>query len=160
MDTIGITLRSYRPEDLEALYALDVVCFQPPFRFSRTSMRRFAEARNALVVIAEQSALVAGFCIVHVERVRSQRIGYIVTLDVAPEQRRQGLAQTLMAEAEQQALAAGCGQLALHVHTGNEAALSFYTRIGFSLIGLELGFYGNGLDAQLWRKPLTLNRAE
>jgi ribosomal-protein-alanine N-acetyltransferase len=160
MTTIELTLRGYRATDLDALHALDVVCFQPPFRFSRTAMRRFAEASNALVVVAEQVGLVTGFCIVHVEQVRRESIGYIVTLDVAPEHRRQGVAQTLMAEAEQQARAAGCTLLALHVHTGNEAALRFYARIGFGAIGLEHDFYGKGLDAQLWRKPLPPSRAE
>jgi ribosomal-protein-alanine N-acetyltransferase len=155
-----LTLRGYFPTDLDALYALDVVCFAPPFRFSRAAMRRFAEARNAVVVIADHAGTVAGFCILHIERVRTQRIGYIVTLDIAPAYRRQGLAQTLMAEAERQAQAAGCAQLALHVSTGNDAALRFYARIGFTPIGLEPSFYGRELDAQLWRKPLLPSRAE
>jgi ribosomal-protein-alanine N-acetyltransferase len=149
-----LMLRGYRADDLDALYGLDVVCFAPPFRFSRAAMRRFAEARHALVVLAEHAGGVVGFCIVHVERVRDQSVGYIVTLDVAPEHRRQGVAQRLMVEAERQAGEAGCTQLALHVHTGNEAAQRFYARISFSAVTLEPGFYGKGLDAQLWRKPL------
>ncbi len=151
-----MTLRGYRADDLDALYGLDVVCFETPFRFSRAAMRRFAEDRRALVVIAEHAGGVVGFCIVHVERVRNQSVGYIVTLDVAPEHRRKGLAQRLMTEAERQAGEAGCSQVALHVYTGNEAALRFYAGIGFHAVGVERGFYGTGLDAQVWRKPISL----
>jgi ribosomal-protein-alanine N-acetyltransferase len=148
-------LRGYRPDDLEALYALDVVCFEPPFRFTRSAMRRFATAANARVVIAESQGVLPGFCIVHIERVRGSRIGYIVTLDVAPEHRRQGLAQTLIAEAERYSAQANCDALALHVFAGNEAAIRFYARIGFTYIGLEEDFYGRGLAAEVWRKDIA-----
>jgi ribosomal-protein-alanine N-acetyltransferase len=148
-------LRGYRPDDLEALYALDVLCFDPPFRFTRSAMRRFATASNAHVVIADSQDTLLGFCIVHIERVRGSRIGYIVTLDVAPQHRRQGLAQTLIAEAERYSAQANCDALALHVFAGNEAAIHFYARIGFTCIGLEEDFYGRGLAAEVWRKEIV-----
>lgn len=150
----GITLRGYRPDDLEALYALDVVCFEEPFRFTRRAMRRFAEAANAQVVIAEAQAVLAGFCIVHVEQPRGGMVGYVVTLDVAVAYRRQGVAWMLMVEAEQQAAAAGCEALALHVYTGNAAAVRFYAGFGFVRVGMAKGFYGPGLDAEVWRKEI------
>ena len=66
-----VTLREYRDGDIEAMYALDVACFEPVFRFSRRAMRRFAEARGAVTVLAEVEADLAGFCIVQMEeRVR------------------------------------------------------------------------------------------
>src|SRR4051812_23403209 len=48
-----IVLRRYERTDLGAIVELDAECFDPPFRFSREAMRRFAEAANAWVVIAE-----------------------------------------------------------------------------------------------------------
>jgi ribosomal-protein-alanine N-acetyltransferase len=149
-----MTFRSYQPGDLDAMHALDVLCFAPPFRFSRSAMRRFAEARKARVVIAEDAAELAGFCILHVERARAKPAGYIVTLDVAPPHRRRGLATQLMQRAEQQALEAGCAALALHVFADNEAAMLFYKSLGFIPAHTEHGFYGDGLDALLCVKPL------
>jgi ribosomal-protein-alanine N-acetyltransferase len=159
METDGITLRGYRPGDLDALYALDVACFEKPFRFTRGAMRRFAEAANAQVVIAETQGELAGFCIVHMERVRGGHVGYVVTLDVAAAYRRQGLARRLMAEAERQAEAAGCNALALHVHTGNAAAIRFYAACGFVYVRPAQDFYGPGLDAAVWSKELSERRA-
>ena len=43
-----VTLREYRAEDLDAMWALDMACFDPIFRFSKRAMRLFAEAAGAL----------------------------------------------------------------------------------------------------------------
>ena len=144
----GIVLRGYRPGDWKGMYALDLVCFEPPFRFSEREMRRFAEARGAICVLAEADEELAGFCIAHLEGPWA----YVVTLDVAPEWRRRGLAARLMADVEEQARAGGAGGLGLHVYNGNAGAIRFYERIGYSRVGMAEGFYGRGLDALVYRK--------
>ena len=65
-----VTLREYRPGDWEAMYALDVVCFEPVFQFSRRAMREFAEARRAVTVLAEADGELVGFCIADVDEER------------------------------------------------------------------------------------------
>jgi ribosomal-protein-alanine N-acetyltransferase len=143
-------LREYRAQDLEAMYALDLVCFDPAFRFSRRAMRRFAEARGATTVVAEAEGELVGFCIVQME----ERVGYVVTLDVAPVWRRRGLARRLMAESEARAAAAGALAMELHAFTGNEGAMRFYEGIGYGRVGRVEGFYGRGLDALVYAKRL------
>jgi [ribosomal protein S18]-alanine N-acetyltransferase len=145
-----ITLREYEPGDLEAMYALDVVCFEPVFQFSRRAMRHFAEASWAVTSLAEADGELAGFCIAEVD----DEIGYVVTLDVALAWRRKGLAQRLMADVEAKAQAAGAKEMALHVFTGNVGAMQFYERIGYDRVGMAKGFYGRGLDALVYRKRL------
>ncbi len=146
-------LRAYLPSDLDAMVALDDVCFEAEFRFSRSSMRRFAEVQKARVVIAEEDGEIAGFCIVHVER-GVPRVGYVVTLDVALAFRRRGLASLMMAEVERLAGEAGCELLGLHVWTDNAAAVRFYERIGFAYSRTEAAFYGEGRDALVLVKML------
>ena len=99
----NVTLREYRPGDWQAMHALDLVCFEPVFQFSRGAMHRFAEAPGAIVVLAETAAELVGCCVVNME----QQTGYVVTLDVAPPWRRRGLARRMMAEAETRLRAAG-----------------------------------------------------
>lgn len=154
MDVSDATLRGYQPSDIDALYALDVVCFEEPFRFTRAAMRSFATSPRAQVAIAEQDGVVVGFCIAHVERMRSQRVGYIVTLDVAPSHRRQRLAQRMMQAIEAACAAQRCGLLALHVHVANAAAIAFYRRCGFERVMRVADFYGAGLDASVWHKRI------
>jgi ribosomal-protein-alanine N-acetyltransferase len=117
-------------------------------------MKSFAEAKNACVVVAASGDELAGFCILHVERSRRRTVGYVVTLDVAPEQRRQELATKLMRAIERFALADECSALLLHVYQENAAAISFYERLGFVTLHAVEGFYGDGLDALVMHKPL------
>src|ERR1700761_6879335 len=117
-----LTLRDYRAGDSEAMHALDVVCFEPAFQFSRKAMRSFAEARGAITLLAEAHGELVGFCVVQME----QQMGYVVTLDVAASWRRQGLARKLMQEMEARVRAAGGLGMVLHVHKGNHGAMRFY----------------------------------
>lgn len=149
--------REYSDGDLRTIFALDVVCFEPPFRFSAGAMRRFAEARNALTVVAETESPgeIAGFCIAHVERDRRGVVAYVVTLDVAPEHRRQGLAREMMGRIEEQAREADCDEMALHVSVDNDGAISFYESEGYERSHMVKSFYGLGRNAFVYRKALV-----
>jgi ribosomal-protein-alanine N-acetyltransferase len=154
VETVGIRLRPYRVNDLDAMHSLDVECFDKPFRFSRSAMRRFAEARKARVVIAEDSDALVGFVILDIEDTEEGRFGYIVTLDVSPAHRRIGVAGQLMQEAEREASREGCAAVVLHVFIGNEPAIRFYLQRGFERSHRENDFYGRGIDAWVLHKPL------
>ncbi len=136
------------------MHLLDLVCFEKPFRFTRSTMRRFAEARKAHVVIAEDDGELVGFVILDIEHTGEGRFGYIVTLDVSPDHRRQGLAGQLMQEAEREAARERCTAVVLHVFTGNEPAIHFYVGLGFVQSHRESHFYGDGIDAWAFHKPL------
>jgi len=143
-----VAMRHYRSGDWKAMHALDVLCFEPPFRFSQREMRRLAEERGAIVLLAESGTELAGFCIVH----RDGTWGYLVTLDVALTWRRHGLATRLLQDAEAELQTAGATGMGLHVHTGNASAISFYERFGYEHVGMAEGFYGPGLDALVYRR--------
>ncbi|HEV2576212.1 MAG TPA: N-acetyltransferase [Acidobacteriaceae bacterium] len=157
-------LREYNPSDLGAIFALDEVCFAKPFRFSERAMQQFAEARNALTIIAddEASGEIAGFCIAHVERARKGLVTYVVTLDVDPKYRRHGLARRMMQSIEEQASDAGCEAVELHVWVENDGAIAFYEREGYERSHMVKSFYGLGRHAYVYRKPLesAARRAE
>jgi ribosomal-protein-alanine N-acetyltransferase len=152
-----IFLRDYLVNDFEAMFRLDEDCFSEEFRFDRESMREFAEEQNAIVRVAEKpGGEIAGFVIVHIERVGSEWRAYVVTLDVALEHRRTGLARRLMTKVETCAFAAGARWMQLHVFTGNEGAVRFYERLGYERIRVRRGFYGAvGLDAFVYGKELS-----
>jgi ribosomal-protein-alanine N-acetyltransferase len=145
------TLREYRAGDWEAMYALDVQCFEPPFRFSRRTMRGFAEAPGAIGLLAQAEGALAGFCVVQME----EQVGYVVTLDVAAPWRRRGLARCLMAEVEAKVRAAGGTAMALHVFPDNEGAVRFYEAIGYQRLGLAEEFYGRDRDALVYGKAVA-----
>jgi ribosomal-protein-alanine N-acetyltransferase len=150
-----IFLRDYRDLDLESMFQLDEACFAEAFRFDRESMREFATAEGAITLIVEDvSSGLAGFAITHVERRSTETYGYVVTLDVAPESRRTGVARLLMKECERRALLAGATWMGLHVFAKNEEAIRFYEGRGYRQTGMRAGFYGRALDALVYRKDL------
>jgi ribosomal-protein-alanine N-acetyltransferase len=149
-------LREYNNSDLGTIFALDEVCFEPAFRFSARTMRQFAEARNALTVVAENEATseIAGFCIAHVERAGKGLRAYVMTLDVAPRHRRHGLAREMMQLIERQAVGAECEAAVLHVSTDNVGAIAFYEGEGYERSHMVKSFYGLGRHAYVYRKTL------
>lgn len=170
----NLHLRGYHARDLEAMFALDCLCFEPPFRFSRRAMRQFAQAGNSVVQLAFAAGAGAGgaaaspgtgaehpmaeqllgFCIVHLEPAGDGLVGYVVTLDVAPAVRRQGLAGVLMRSVEAAAATAGADEMTLHVFSANAGAVRLYEQFGYRAAGIAENFYGRGLHAIVYRKPL------
>jgi ribosomal-protein-alanine N-acetyltransferase len=118
-------------------------------------MRGFLMAKGAIVVVAEAKGALAGFVIVQMEEVRGTRGGYVMTLDVASEWRRQGVATRLMEAAESKAAAAGAGCMLLHVFAGNAGAAQFYERRGYKQVSVAKSFYGRELDALVLWKALS-----
>jgi ribosomal-protein-alanine N-acetyltransferase len=146
----AITLRPYRTGDLDAMWRLDVECFERAFRFSRSTMRSFAEAPQAVVVIAECNQQLAGFAIAEV----ADTAGYIVTLDVASQWRHRGLGRQILRDLEQRAHANGAEMILLHVYTRNAAAVRLYESLHYRRTGLAQAFYARGLDAFTYEKQL------
>jgi ribosomal-protein-alanine N-acetyltransferase len=166
-ETDGLRLRAYRVGDVDAMVRLDELCFAPVFRFERRAMRQFAEARGAVVLVAEiaddgGSVGMAGFLIVHVEEARlgaANPYGYVVTIDVDPAARRLGVGKRMLRAAEERVREAGARWMDLHVATNNPGAIRFYEQDGYACVGSVEGFYQTGLDAYVYRKELGRMRA-
>ncbi|SEG36064.1 ribosomal-protein-alanine N-acetyltransferase [Bryocella elongata] len=149
-----VTLRGFCAQDLDAIHALDVVCFEEPFRFSKAMVKDSVEASGASVVVAEHKGRIIGFAVLQVERLNRTKVGYVVTLDVEPALRRHGIARRMMLRLEEEAMAAHCAAMLLHVYVGNEGAIGFYESLGFSRVDVARSFYSSGLDAWIYRKQL------
>ncbi len=68
----------------------------------------------------------------------------IVTLCVAPDARRRGVARALLADLESLARAARSSRLVLEVAADNRPALRLYESCGFTPIGRRAGYYRRG----------------
>ncbi len=147
--------RPYRPEDFEALYALEEACFQPPFRFGRRYMRSLVRRANAATWIAEEEGTIAGFAIVHWEKRRGRVRAYLETLEVRPELRGRGTGGELLRRCAASAREAGAVVMGLHVDAENEAAIGLYQAHGFERQGRVEGYYPEGRAAEVYVKRLT-----
>lgn len=149
------TLRSYSPEDFERLYAIDHVCYEPAIAYSRRELRNYLRFPGAHSVIAEAETKVIGFCL----SAHENEWGYIITMDVLAEYRRQGIATALLREAERRLAAQGVREVALETATDNETAIAFWQKHGYRSVGLREGYYPGGRNAFSMIKSLRTTTA-
>ncbi|HVN94566.1 MAG TPA: N-acetyltransferase [Terracidiphilus sp.] len=154
----------YQSEDFAALYAVEELCFDAPFRFSRTLMRKLVANPNSATWIAEDSAgekkTMAGFTIVEWTALPKGLVAYIQTIEVHPESRRRGIASELLKRAEDSARAAGAAAIWLHVDVENAAAIQLYESRGYARRGREEHFYARQRPAFVYAKPLPHDRLD
>ncbi len=155
-------LRGYTAADLPALHALDQACFPPGIAYSRAELRSFLDHPSSFTAVAcRQDGLIAGFAIVRSTRrfLPSAAPGltaapglmaavlHVITIDVAPVARRQGVGGLLMQWIFAKAEALHARAIVLEVAVDNDSAQRFYRRHGFAITGTIPGYYNGVTDA-------------
>jgi ribosomal protein S18 acetylase RimI-like enzyme len=85
-------------------------------------------------------------------------VARVVSIGVIPGYRRKGIGKELMALGEEIMRGKGAKVMKLEVSVKNEAAITFYRRLGYEMDGLLKGYYSWGEDAYIMRKPLEAGR--
>jgi ribosomal-protein-alanine N-acetyltransferase len=80
--------------------------------------------------------------------------GDIMTIAVAPEFRRQGIAKELISRLESWASARGAIAMMLEVDVSNNDAIELYKKLGYETLNIRKNYYGYGRDAQIMRRGL------
>ena len=84
----------------------------------------------------------------------NQGAGWIITLGVAPEWRRMGLGERLLAAAEQ---AMHIPAIRLTVRASNQAAIALYQKAGYHQVGISSRYYVGGEDGLIFEKRILEN---
>lgn len=132
---------------------LDQVCFPPGIAYSKAELKYLFARRSTFAIAAEKAGHMAGFLISEWNH-RAKKAAHIVTIDVAPSERRGGVATQLMDEAEAHYHRAGCAMMTLEVAVDNTGAQAFYIGRGFRATGRIEGYYNGVLDALTMTKLL------
>lgn len=140
----GPLYRDVRPDDLERLWRLDRLCFEPGIAYSRRELTRFLELPRAVGIVAEVGTGVCGFALAYRE---PPEVVHLVTLDVHPDWRRRKVGRRLLEAILDRAAAAGAELAVLQVDVRNSGAIAFYRTFGFRQSGRLSSYYGRGLDA-------------
>lgn len=146
--------RPYKPDDFDALYAIEEECFQPPLRFGRRYMHWLVNAQNSATWIAEEVSGMAGFGIVEWTPSIRGLSAYIQTIEVQAVHRGHGIGRELLRRLEGSARAAGAATLWLHVDATNATAIRLYESHEFVEVGQEKNYYASGRDALIYRKSV------
>jgi ribosomal protein S18 acetylase RimI-like enzyme len=83
---------------------------------------------------------------------RDEQTGWIMTLGVLPDWRRQGIAEALLSDCEQKM---GLPKVKLTVRRGNEPAIALYQKLGYTQTDIWSRYYQNGEDGLVLEKKRT-----
>ena len=148
---MNVTLRSYRPEDFETLYAIDQTCYPRGIAYSKRSLRWFLALPAADCIVAEAEGRVAGFILCEAER----PYGHIITIDVLEAFRRSGIGSALLREAERRMAERGVQAVELETAQDNDAAIAFWQKHGYRTRGVYKRYYLGRIDALAMAKLLA-----
>ncbi|MDZ5648774.1 N-acetyltransferase [Nitrospirillum sp. BR 11828] len=138
--------------DLEALLALEALCFEFN-RMGRRSFKRLLARPSAHILVIDGPAGTLAASAVLLSR-RGTRGLRVYSLAVHPGQRGHGLAKALMQAALDHARATGHHWLSLEVHPENAAARALYDRLGFHQTSVEEDYYADGSSAFRLRRSV------
>ncbi len=150
-------LRPAGDGDFEAMWQLDQICFSEEIRYSREELRdvlNMAGCRSWVLEIFSGSEPLPGEIAGYVTARAGKQNGHLMTLDVAPDWRRQGAGGVLLRRAEDYAAGRGLRKMLLEVGVDNHPARAFYQRAGYRELRLLSDYYAPGVHGMLMEKML------
>ena len=159
-----VKLRRGRRSDLDALVALEHALFDSQFfaghLIARASFRRLLASPGATFLVAEagkqigaQIGTQVGAYVLVLYRANSGA-ARIYSIGVAARFRRRGLARSLVAAAEKDAVRRGRKAMRLEVRADDRGIIALYESSGYRRIGRAPGYYDGRVDALRLEKAL------
>jgi len=159
-----VKLRRGRRSDLDALVALEHALFDSQFFaghvIARASFRRLLASPGATFLVAEarkqigaQIGAQVGAYVLVLYRANSGA-ARIYSIGVAARFRRRGLARSLVAAAEKDAVRRGRKAMRLEVRADDRGIIALYESSGYRRIGRAPGYYNGRVDALRLEKVL------
>src|SRR5262245_19388542 len=137
-------IRAARASDIDALVAIENTVFETD-RMSRRSFRRLIGADAAVLLVAESSGRISGYCVVLFRR--GSKSARLYSLATGAGREGAGIGGALLGAAEQTARDRGCRSLRLEVRADNDRARALYERSGYTRIGDVADYYADGATA-------------
>ena len=133
--------------DLEVLTAIDALCFPAGIAYPRGEIAWLLRNPRITIVIAEQAGTIVGFAACQRRQYQNVRYGELITMEVLPRFRRQSIGRELYQTLEKNLRDWGGSRMQLQVSVENEAAVSFYQRLGYRAVSRIPKYYLGTIDA-------------
>ena len=138
---------------LDECWRLDLRCFVDGEAYSRETFEYLLTSPESVSYRAvTPDGTMVGFIVGIVE---PDATGHITTLGVAPEHRRRGVAQRMLAKVEEGFRRRGVRITRLEVRSVNAGAQDLYQKLGFAVTQRLPRYYSNGGDGLLMIKSLV-----
>ena len=137
-------IRPFRDSDLEALCAIDRVCFDPDIAFPMATLEFHVRHPKSITRVGEDSGRILGFVLASVE---TASCAHVLTLDVVPEARRRRIGLSLMRTLHRALKRRNLGAVFLEVGVRNLPAQRLYEALKYEYLDTVYGYYPGGEDA-------------
>ena len=126
---------------LDKYYEIEEQCFDQE-AFTKSQISYLLTDYNTIALMAKTDSDIAGFIIAQVEVEENTEFGHIITINVAPKLRRQGIATKLLHKIENLLKQKGITQCRLEVREDNKHAIKLYQKLGYQTVGILENYYG------------------
>ncbi len=157
--SLNFTLRSFKPQDLDAVMRINLTCL--PENYTPSFYMSHYESFPKAFYVAEADGRIIGYVMSRVERGLSNhkpisvvKKGHIISIAVLPEYRRKGVGRNLMINALKGLKNYDAEECYLEVRVSNIPAIKLYKSLNFEIIRTIRGYYLNGEDAYLMSRRL------
>lgn len=142
---LPVHIRQYVPADVEQVHEINQLSLEISFRFY---FDLFHRTEPELFLVAEHENKILGFILVKDgENFGEKQTGIIYAIAVSPNYRSSGIGSQLVNTILNVLRAKHIKKLFLHVRVGNEGAIRFYFKLGFTKLQTIKEFYSWGEDA-------------
>ena len=141
-----MTLREITSEDMVSLEALDKKCFSEAVRYNRHALDFYLSLPNSIGLIQTDNDIILGFIIANM---LTDDTFNIVTIDVEPIYRRQGIGTDLIKAVIRIIQEWKMSKISLQVAEDNIPAINFYLKHGFQIMKKLPKYYPHGDGYQM-----------
>jgi ribosomal-protein-alanine N-acetyltransferase len=141
---MSLTVRPVQPEDLRRVAWLEESGFVHSWPYDLVAYE-LTNPRAIMLLAEREGEPAAGYVSIRHGGGEAE----IFRLAVAPEERRRGVARTLIAAGLERLRVLKVESCHLEVRMDNEGAIAFYYTLGFARSGRRRGYYQDGMDAMV-----------
>lgn len=148
------TIRRFRECDMDAILRIEHASFRKD-AYDRNLFADFHHKCGDLFLVAEGTERVCGYMLTCTRSREGTQTAEVVSVAVAPEARREGIASALMDSTLRRLRRRRVRRLSLAVKVTNRRAVAFYRKYGFVQIRVLPRYYEDGKDAWLMVRDLA-----
>ncbi|MCW3995817.1 MAG: ribosomal protein S18-alanine N-acetyltransferase [Candidatus Bathyarchaeota archaeon] len=138
---MDVNIENATIKHLDKLFDIEAQCFDQE-AFTKRQISYLLTDYNSIALIAKVNADIAGFIIAQVDLEDNTEYGHIITLNIPPNYRRQGIATKLLNEMEARLKQRGIMECRLEVREDNHSAIKLYHNLGYQTMGKLEKYYG------------------
>ncbi len=154
-----VTLREFKPEDLDAIVTINKVCL--PENYSPAFFLEHYYENPKIFLVAEIDGKVVGYNMCRIELGMSNlktgfaKKGHVISVAVMQDYRGKGIGHGLVKLGMQRVKESGANEIYLEVRVSNVTAVELYRNLGFKAVKVIGGYYRDGEDAYLMVADLS-----